>query len=70
MEDHMLDDETKELVRNLNSPHRVTNIMALFKFCEKAATIIQDQAAELHRAAADAIEAQPPKAAPKKSTKK
>jgi len=31
MEDHMLDDQTKELVRNLNNPHRVTNIMALFK---------------------------------------
>lgn len=66
----MLDDETKELVRNLNSPHRVTNVMALFKFCEKAATIIQDQAAELHRAAADALEAQPKKTAPKKSAKK
>ena len=39
----MLDDQTKELVRNLNNPHRVTNIMALFKFCEQAATIIQEQ---------------------------
>ena len=41
----MLDDQTKELVRNLNNPHRVVNIMALFKFCEQAAAIIQDQAA-------------------------
>ena len=41
----MLDDQTKELVRNLNNPHRVTNIMALFKFCEQAATIIQEQSA-------------------------
>jgi hypothetical protein len=44
--------------------------MALFKFCEQAATIIQDQAAELHRAAADALEAQPKKTAPKKTAKK
>lgn len=70
MEDHMLDEQTKELVRNLNNPHRVTNIMALFKFCEQAATIIQDQSAMLHRAAADALETQPKKAAPKKSAKK
>jgi len=66
----MLDEQTKELVRNLNNPHRVTNIMALFKFCEQAATIIQDQSAMLHRAAADALETQPKKAAPKKSAKK
>ena len=66
----MLDDQTKELVRNLNNPHRVVNIMALFKFCEQAATIIQDQAAEQHRAAADALEAQPKKTAPKKAAKK
>lgn len=66
----MLDDQTKELVRNLNNPHRVVNIMALFKFCEQAATIIQDQAVELHRAAADALEAQPKKTAPKKAAKK
>ena len=43
----MLDDETKEIVRILNQPHRVANMMALFRACEKAATIIQDQAAEL-----------------------
>ena len=66
----MLDDQTKELVRNLNNPHRVVNIMALFKFCEQAATIIQDQAAELHRAAADALEAQPKTTAPKKAATK
>jgi hypothetical protein len=70
MEDHMLDDQTKELVRNLNSPHRVTNIMALFKFCEQAATIIQEQSAQLHQLAADTLKAQPAKTAPKKSAKK
>lgn len=43
----MLDDETKEIVRILNQPHRCSNMMALFRSCEKAATIIQDQAAEL-----------------------
>ena len=66
----MLDDQTKELVRNLNNPHRVTNIMALFKFCEQAATIIQDQSAQLHQLAADTLKAQPAKTAPKKSAKK
>jgi hypothetical protein len=70
MEDHMLDDQTKELVRNLNNPHRVTNIMALFKFCEQAATIIQEQSAQLHQLAADTLKAQPAKTAPKKSAKK
>ena len=66
----MLDDQTKELVRNLNNPHRVTNIMALFKFCEQAATIIQEQSAQLHQLAADTLKAQPAKAAPKKAAKK
>ena len=66
----MLDDQTKELVRNLNHPHRVTNIMALFKFCEQAATIIQEQSAQLHQLAADTLKAQPAKTAPKKAAKK
>jgi len=66
----MLDDDTKDLVRNLSSPHRVLNPVALFKFCERAATIIQDQAAELHQAAADTLKAQPAKTAPKASTRK
>jgi|TARA_B110000977_G_scaffold141698_1_gene179767 hypothetical protein len=66
----MLDDDTKELVRNLSSPHRVLNPVALFKFCERAATIIQDQAAALHQAAADTLKAQPAKTAPKKDAKK
>jgi hypothetical protein len=70
MEDHMLDDQTKELVRNLNNPHRVTNIMALFKFCEQAAAIIQEQSAQLHQLAADTLKAQPDKTAPKKAAKK
>ena len=66
----MLDEQTKELVRNLNNPHRVTNIMALFKFCEQAATIIQEQSAQLHQLAADTLKAQPAKTAPKKAAKK
>ena len=66
----MLDDQTKELVRNLNNPHRVTNIMALFKFCEQAATIIQEQSAQLHQLAADTLKAQPAKTTPKKAAKK
>lgn len=45
----MLDEDTKELVRTLNQPHRVSNMLALFRFCEKAATIIQSQAAELDK---------------------
>ena len=66
----MLDYQTKELVRNLNNPHRVTNIMSLFKFCEQAATIIQEQSAQLHQLAADTLKAQPAKTAPKKAAKK
>jgi hypothetical protein len=51
-------------VRILNQPHRVPNMLALFKTCEKAATLIQEQAAELAK-----LKAQP-KAAPRKSAKK
>lgn len=43
----MLTDEQKEIVRSLNQPHRFQNVFALFKVCEKAATLIQDQAAEI-----------------------
>tara|TARA_R110000824_G_C15110796_1_gene667116 strand:- start:522 stop:695 length:174 start_codon:yes stop_codon:yes gene_type:complete len=43
----MMDDKTKEIVRILNQPHRCNNMMALFRSCETAATLIQDQAAEL-----------------------
>ena len=58
----MMDDNTKEIVRILNQPHRCTNMMALFRNCEQASTIIQDQAAELAK-----LKAKPaPKA--KKST--
>ena len=49
MEPEMLDDETKEIVRTLNQPHRVLNIMSLFRTCERAATVIQNQAAEIER---------------------
>jgi|TARA_R110000744_G_scaffold335473_1_gene440804 hypothetical protein len=47
LETKMMDDKTKEIVRILNQPHRCTNMMALFRSCETAATLIQDQAAEL-----------------------
>jgi len=43
----MLTDEQRELVRILNQPHRVHNTLALFRSCEKAATLIQDQDAEI-----------------------
>lgn len=59
----MLDEDTKELVRVLNQPHRVSNMLALFRFCEKAATIIQDQAAEL-----DKLKAKPAPKSKKAST--
>ena len=59
-----MDDDIKELVRNLTQPHRVPNPLAMYRMCEKAAQIIQDQAAEL-----ETLKAQP-KAAPRKSAKK
>jgi hypothetical protein len=43
----MLTDDQRELVRILNQPHRVHNMLALFRSCEKAATLIQEQAAEI-----------------------
>lgn len=43
----MLTDNQRELVRILNQPHRVHNVLALFRSCEKAATLIQEQAAEI-----------------------
>ena len=43
----MLTEEQRELVRILNQPHRVHNMLALFRSCEKAATLIQEQAAEI-----------------------
>ena len=59
-----MDDSTKEIIRILNQPHRVPNMLALFKTCEKAATLIQDQAAELEK-----LKAQPKKIAPRKAVK-
>ena len=43
-----MDDKTRELVRNLNQPHRVNNVMALFRFCEEAAAVIEDQNAQIN----------------------
>ena len=61
-----MDDKTKELVRSLNQPHRVANMLALFKMCENAATIIQAQASEI----AALKEKAPVTPAPKKAVKK
>jgi|14_taG_2_1085336.scaffolds.fasta_scaffold03495_6 hypothetical protein len=43
----MTETEFKELIRILNQPHRVQNIFALFKHCEKAATLIQNQKSKI-----------------------
>jgi hypothetical protein len=59
----MLTEEQRELVRILNQPHRVHNVLALFRSCEKAATLIQEQAAEID-------ELKKAKPAPKKRTAK
>ena len=61
-----MDDKTKELVRSLNQPHRVANMLALFKMCEQAATIIQAQASEI----AALNEKAPAMPAPKRVAKK
>ena len=42
----MLTEEQRELVRILNQPHRVHNMLALFRSCEKAATLIPEQSHE------------------------
>ena len=42
-----MNDDVKELIRMLNQPHRVPNMLARMRACEKAATIIQSQAAEI-----------------------
>ena len=42
-----MNDDVKELIRMLNQPHRVPNMLALMRACEKAATLIQAQAAEI-----------------------
>ena len=43
----MTDMEFKELIRILTQPHRVQNVFALFKHCEEAATLLQQQKAEI-----------------------
>jgi hypothetical protein len=52
--------DTKELVKTLTQPHRVANIMALFKFCEQAATVIQEQQMQIEK-----LKSQPPAPAEK-----
>ena len=36
-----MNDEIKNIIRQLRQPHRVPNPLALFKICEKAADIIE-----------------------------
>lgn len=36
-----MNDEIKDIIRQLRQPHRVPNPVALFKICEKAADIIE-----------------------------
>ncbi len=45
----MTEPEFKELIRILTQPHRVQNVFALFKHCEEAATLLQQQKAELEK---------------------
>jgi hypothetical protein len=61
----MNDTEFKELVRVLNQPHRVANVFALFKHCEKAAALLQEQRDQIK-----ANEASASKPAKKAATKK
>lgn|GEM_PF-2408888 len=41
-----MNDEIKNIVRQLRQPHRVPNPLALFKICEKAADIIESLSVE------------------------
>lgn len=45
----MTEPEFKELIRILTQPHRVQNVFALFKHCEEAATLLQQQKAEINK---------------------
>lgn len=64
----MTDMEFKELIRILTQPHRVQNVFALFKHCEEAATLLQQQKAEIENLKVAAPEK--PKKAKATSSKK
>ena len=38
----MLTNEQNELIKQLSQPHRISNPLALFNFCEEAAKLIVD----------------------------
>ena len=42
MEGTMLTTEQKELIKQLSQPHRISNPLALFNFCEEAAKLIME----------------------------
>jgi len=63
----MNDQEFKELIGIMNQPHRVQNVFALFKHCEKAATLLQQQRGKIKDLEA-AAEKPAKKAAAKKSS--
>lgn len=48
----MLTDEQTELVRLLKNPHRISNNLAMFKTCEKAAALIEEMDRDLDKAKA------------------
>ena len=43
-----MDENPRGLVSNLNQPRRVNDVMALFRFCEEAAAVIEDQNAQIN----------------------
>jgi len=64
----MNDQEFKELIGIMNQPHRVQNVFALFKHCEKAATLLQQQRGKIKDLEAAAAAKPVKKAATKKSS--
>jgi hypothetical protein len=51
-EQEMLTDDQTELVRLLKNPHRISNNLAMFKACEKAAALIEEMDRDLDKAKA------------------
>ena len=64
----MKEPEFKELIRILTQPHRVQNVFALFKHCEEAATLLQQQKAKISQLEAALLE-KPKKATSSKKSK-
>lgn len=64
----MKEPEFKELIRILTQPHRVQNVFALFKHCEEAATLLQQQKAKISQLEAALLE-KPKKATTSKKSK-